>query len=183
MCVLVSACLRGYRSFSPHAQPTLTPPPASKPNFTVLQRKTWHRSLHSTTWSHNSQSRTRKLKHFYTQEQQHKSGRGKEQKNKQSQMCTLLTNGVLSYQSSFCFMFLVMFNCLPLLCFFFVVSAMSSSPSFCLLPLPSTLLNSSLRQISQPCSWGSVAYTQCLPAVYFMRHTSPNHRLKVGDRS
>lgn len=50
-------------SFKMHAEPTQTP---TKPNFIVLQRKNWHLSLHSKTWSHNSQSHTHKLMHFHT---------------------------------------------------------------------------------------------------------------------
>lgn len=74
-CVYVSVCVFA----SPWAlliQPTRPastdhppppPPPTSRPDFTTLQRKNWHRSLHSITWSHNSQSRTRGPVLFYTQ--------------------------------------------------------------------------------------------------------------------
>lgn len=68
MCVCVFVCVsvgtaRSTRTLGPRRPP----PSASKPNFTVLQRKSWHRSLHSITRSHNSQSRARRLMHSYTQ--------------------------------------------------------------------------------------------------------------------
>lgn len=52
------------------------PPPASKANLRVVQRKTWHRSLHSITWSHDSPSHTRKLTHSYTQSRAGEGGGG-----------------------------------------------------------------------------------------------------------
>lgn len=60
VCICLFVFVSVGTAHSTHSLGLHGPPPASKPNFTVLQRKNWHRSLHSITWSHNSQSRTRK---------------------------------------------------------------------------------------------------------------------------
>ena len=90
VCVYICLCVSEGTAHSTHThththtlRPTQTPPPASRPNFTVLQRKNWHRSLHSTTWSHDSQSRTRRLMSFYTHLNS-TVGRAQDKKNKQS---------------------------------------------------------------------------------------------------
>lgn len=142
------------------------PPSTSELNFTVLQRKNWHRSLHSITWSHNSQSHTHRLMHFYTQAKQHIK-MSSEYFNQL--VSTVFISSSLLWSINFLYIFVIL------------AKEWAHNPLSGPLHL-FKLLNSSTLKVAF-CSWGSVAYTELLPAVDFIRYLSPQHSLKVGSGS
>lgn len=126
---------------------------ASDPNNRASRyRETWHRSLHSITWSHDSRSRTHGLMHF-THRRNSTLGRAQDWRNKQSPLCieVFLSNGIDSCQR---FGFTLLFNGLPPSCF--VILSAVRSPPF---------------TRPQPCKTPpgeSAAYTGRLQAAFFI---------------